>query len=176
MKLHISGENKISVFVGAQAQPIKKLEAISNPNFSYRYSNLADNFLDIPDSPIAYWVTSNIRRLFKDCNRINDIAEPRQGMATSDNNRFLRLWTEVDYNKIGFLLKSNDEASISDKKWFPYNKGGEFRKWYGNNEYLINWENDGFEVKEYAAKLYKSYTRTIKNIPYYFKEGITYTL
>ncbi|ASS85705.1 restriction endonuclease [Geobacillus lituanicus] len=133
------------------------------------------HFHDIPGSPIAYWASSKVREIFKQNPSLEKIAEPRQGLATSDNNRFLRLWHEVAYLNIGFGCKSNQEAQESKKKWFPYNKGGGFRKWYGNQEYLINWENNGKEIKEYASKLYKSYTRTIKNIPYYFREGITWS-
>lgn len=97
--------------------------------------------------------------------------KPRQGMATSDNNRFLRLWFEVNVEKIMLNAKNQDVASKSLKKWFPYNKGGEFRRWYGNYDYLINWEQNGQEVKEFAISKYNSVTRTIKNIPFYFREG-----
>ena len=102
------------------------------------------------------------------------IAEPRQGMASSDNNRFVRLWSEVLYNKLGLVVSTSEIAIESQKKWFPYNNGGEFRKWYGNNCDLVNWENDGKEVKEYAASLYKSFSRTIKSISCYFKDGGTW--
>jgi type II restriction/modification system DNA methylase subunit YeeA len=165
---------RLEEFKGADLQPIKVKEAVKN-NVDYRYSCDSKSFNAIPGSPIAYWATSQVRDIFKRYPSLQEIAEPRQGLATSDNNRFLRLWHEVAYLNIGFGCKSSQEAQESKKKWFPYNKGGEFRKWYGNQEYLINWENDGKEVKDYAAKLYKSYTRTIKNISYYFKEGITWS-
>ncbi|MEJ9151597.1 BREX-1 system adenine-specific DNA-methyltransferase PglX [Bacillus smithii] len=165
---------RLEEFKGADLQPIKVKEAVKN-NVDYRYSCDSKSFNAIPGSPIAYWATSQVRDIFKRYLSLQEIAEPRQGLATSNNNRFLRLWHEVAYLNIGFGCKSSQEAQESKKKWFPYNKGGEFRKWYGNQEYLINWENDGKEVKDYAAKLYKSYTRTIKNISYYFKEGITWS-
>lgn len=129
----------------------------------------------IPSRPFAYWISEKTLNIFSKMDRFEAMAKPRQGMATSDNKRFLREWYEVDINKINFSANSKDAALKSEKKWFPYNKGGEFRKWFGNNRYVINWEKDGLEVKEYAASLYKSYSRTIKNEEFYFKSGITYT-
>src|SRR5699024_3765231 len=132
-------------------------------------------FSDISGSPIAYWASEQVRKIFKESNELGEIAKPRQGMATSDNDRFLRNWYEVSNKRIGFGFSSSTEAKQSGYKWFPYNKGGSYRKWYGNYEKIINWENDGQEVKELAQKLYKNATRTIKNIPYYFREGITWS-
>lgn len=129
----------------------------------------------IPSKPFAYWVNDNVLNIFASMDKFAAMAKPRQGMATSDNKRFLRDWFEVDINKVNFSAEDSMKAKESGKKWFPYNKGGEFRKWFGNNRYLINWENDGEEVKAYATKLYKSYSRTIKNEEYYFKSGLTYT-
>lgn len=89
-------------------------------------------------------------------------------MSTADNERFLKLWYEVLYNKIGFQIKSREEAKNSKKKWFPYNKGGEFRKWYGNNDYVVNWENDGVELKNFAGSV-------IRNPEYFFQDGMEYS-
>lgn len=142
-----------------------------------RFEQVAtENFAKIPGSPVAYWVSESLLSDFEKGKRLGDLAKPRQGMATSDNNRFLRLWYEVDYKKTNFEARSVDEAVGSKKKWFSYNKGGEYRKWYGNNDYVVNWENDGKEVKEYATKLYKCVTRTIKNIQYYFQPCFTWSL
>jgi len=141
-----------------------------------RFSHVnSDHFLKIPGIPIAYWVSNNLINNYKTGKLMGEIAKPRQGMATCDNNRFLRRWYEVNNSKLGFNCSSIEECKNKSEKWFPYNKGGSFRKWFGNNEYVINWENDGLEVKQYAVQLYKSVTRTIKNIQFYFKEGITYT-
>lgn len=124
----------------------------------------------LPGKPIAYWVNSAHVSAFRN-KTISDYGKTRQGMATSDNNRFLRYWYEVDKNNIEFeSMNSGSNAA----KWFPYNKGGGFRKWYGTAAYVVNWENDGKEIKDYAAKLYGSYTRTIKNIGEYFKEAIAW--
>jgi len=141
----------------------------------YKYSTCQKNLVGVPGNPIAYWMSRNVENILKNSNHMGEIAKPRQGMSTSDNDRFIRLWHEVRYSDMGMRIKSSEESIKSNKKWFPYNKGGEFRKWYGNNDYVVNWQYDGLEIKEYASKLYKNYSRTIKNIQYYFKEGITWT-
>lgn len=139
------------------------------------YPNIPQtNFSKIPGSPIAYWVSENAFDIFQYANEINEVANPRQGMATSDVNRFIRFWSEVSYDKVNLNCRNRDEARSSFKKWYPHNKGGGTRKWYGNNMYLVNWENDGKEVLGYAAKLYGSPTRTIKNLNYYFKPSVTW--
>lgn len=132
------------------------------------------NYAEIPGSPIGYWVCENVRKIFQN-KTIGEIAAPRQGLATSDNNRFLRLWFEPSNNNISYNSSTRLEALESGCKWFPYNKGGSFRKWYGNNEFIINWAHDGQELLAFAASLYGSPTRTIKNINYYFQESITWS-
>ena len=135
----------------------------------------AADFKKIPGSPIAYWVGENVRTIFLSTPKLEDSAKPRQGMASSDDKRFVRQWTEVSWSKIGIDCGDATIAKNTNKKWFPYDKGGSYRKWYGNNEFLVNWENDGKEVLGYAASLYGSPTRTIKSISMYFREGITWT-
>lgn len=134
-----------------------------------------EEYLSIDGAPIAYWVSKKVRKIFRNSEKILNFARPRQGVKTLDNDRFLKLWFEVDYEKIRFNIKSIDESIKSRGKWFPYNKGGSYRKWYGNNEYLVNWENDGDEMKKFAIEKYNSVTRTITNIPYFFKEGLTWS-
>lgn len=133
-----------------------------------------DQFNCIDGSPVAYWLSDTTISAFNN-KTLGDYAKPRQGMATSDNNRFLRYWFEVESNKICYDATDESVAEKSKCKWFPYNKGGSYRKWYGNNEYLLNWENNGLEVKALATKLYKCVTRTIKNIQFYFRRGITWS-
>ncbi|MGB4438743.1 MAG: BREX-1 system adenine-specific DNA-methyltransferase PglX [Sedimentibacter sp.] len=147
------------------------IEYLNKVYKGYFYIISQNDYCQLPRMPIAYWVTSKVINIFNNNKIISDFGRTRQGMATSDNNRFLRLWHEVEFNNIDF---NNDGKTVSEFKWFPYNKGGGFRKWYGTASYLINWKNDGKEVKEYAAKLYGSYTRTIKNINEYFKESIAW--
>ncbi len=134
-----------------------------------------DDFKKISGSPVAYWVSDKVRGLFNQCVTIGEIASPRQGLASSNNDRFLRFWYEVDKVRVNYNAKNHKEAKDSAAKWFPYNKGGTYRKWYGNNDFLVNWENDGKELMEFAASLYGSPTRTIKNIQHYFKESITWS-
>lgn len=103
-----------------------------------------------------------------------DIAEPKQGLATADNNRFLRLWFEVSSEKTYFTATDSIQAFYTGAKWFPYNKGGEYRKWYGNNDYVVNWEKDGFEIKNILGKNGKIASRA-QNIKFYFREAITWS-
>lgn len=159
---------KLSDFKGAKNQPIKTLEAIKNPNCDWRFQAKQKDFEKIPGSPIAYWVSDKVREIFEKNQKLGDIGEAKQGLATADNNRFLRLWNEVNYNKIGYNMSNSEEALESKKKWFPYNKGGEFRKWYGNQEYLLNWENDGYEIKNFKKAV-------VRNPNYYFKESISWS-
>lgn len=126
-----------------------------------------DNFAKIPGSPIAYWASQQTIGSFQQ-GILADIADTKQGFATGDNNRFLRLWQEVEWSKVGLNCNSRKEAKESKKKWFPTNKGGSYRKWYGNNIYLANWENDGSEMKSFRGSV-------IRNPQYYFREGITWS-
>lgn len=139
------------------------------------YTISSADFARIPGSPVAYWVTNRLREVFETSPGIGETAAPRQGLASSDDRRFVRLWHEVDIARAEFAAVSREQAKASGKKWFPFNKGGEFRKWYGNILHVINWENDGHDLLGYAASLYGSPTRTIKNIAYYFKPGATWT-
>lgn len=167
---------KLSEFKGGmEVQREKVVEALKDNSCAYFYETSATNFSKIPGSPIAYWVSDNFIQAFRN-KTMGEVAKPRQGMATSDNNKFLRLWYEIAENKM--CLNAADEivAEQSGKKWFPYNKGGEYRKWYGNNDFLINWEYNGQEVKALATKLYKTVTRTIKNMQFYFKPCISWSL
>lgn len=150
----------------------KEQEFFNDKNY---YQATQKEFDKIPSSPIAYWVSDKIREAFEKNKKLGDIGEAKQGLATADNNRFLRLWNEVNYNKIGFGMSNSDEALESMKKWFPYNKGGEKRKWYGNQEYLVNWENDGYEIKNFYDEKGKLRSRP-QNTEYYFRNSISWGL
>ena len=133
-----------------------------------------DNFSKIPGSPVAYWASKTVLELFEQkC--IDNYVLFRQGMATSDNNRFLRLWYEVLLTKENFNATDLRDAEQSNKKWFAYNKGGEYRKWYGNAEYVVNWENDGREMKAYTSTLTQGMNVRLKSREYYFKECISWS-
>ena len=165
---------KLSDFKGAKNQPIKTLEAVKNPNCNWRFQAKQKDFEKIPGNPIAYWVSDKIREIFEKNQKLGDIGEAKVGLQTGDNNKFLRLWNEINYNKIGYNMSNSQEALESKKKWFPYNKGGEFRKWYGNQEYLVNWENDGYEIKNFYDEKGKLRSRP-QNTEYYFKESISWS-
>ena len=137
-----------------------------------RYAADQSNFSKIPGSPVAYWLSLAALKCF-DGAVLSDFADTKTGMQTCDNNRFLRLWFEVDIQK-ECLHNANEKTTVeTDVKWIPYNKGGDFRKWYGNQDYVLNWQHDGDEAKAYAVSLYKCVTRTIKNIPYFYRETIS---
>ncbi|SKA70304.1 Methyltransferase domain-containing protein [Eubacterium uniforme] len=140
-----------------------------------RYSANQFSYDNIPGKTFAYWVSKDMFKIFANNNKLTSYAYTKGGMGTSDNDRFLRLWYEVELNNIAFGVKNHSDADNRREKWFPYNKGGSYRKWYGNNDYLVNWQNNGKEIKEYAAKLYKSYSRTVKNIDSFFLEGATWS-
>ena len=154
---------------GMEVQRQKTLEAIANHNCGFYYEQNTDNFSKIPGSPVAYWVGDSVYKAYQYPN-LDEIAQPRHGLATSDNARFLRLWFEVPADKESLWNKCD-----YSKKWFPMNKGGAFRRWYGNLEWVINYENDGKEIKEYAISIYKCSSRTIQNTQFYFKESLTWS-
>ena len=133
-----------------------------------------DIFNIISGNPIAYWVNEDFANIFASKN-LGEISEPRVGMATADNERFLRVWREVDINNIGFNIKDRSVAIESNRKWFPITKGGEQRKWYGNNDYVVNWFNDGFDIRNF--KDIKGKVRSHNyNLDYIFKPGLTWTV
>ena len=127
-----------------------------------------ENFEKIPGCPIGYWVSSNIFDIFESNTKIVDFSPARIGMMTTDNVRFLRFWHEIGYHAIGFSYKSREEAASSMTKWFPYNKGGGFKKWYGLNELIVNWQFGGKEIIENGMT-------SFRGKDFYFKEGITWS-
>jgi len=139
----------------------------------YNRTNQA-NFSKIPGSPIAYWASQNLIKDFEIGTRMDSLVEPRQGLATANNNRFLRMWYEVNNSKINFNAHSIHESVLSEQKWFPYNKGGSYRKWYGNYDYIVNWENDGQEIRNFKWPNGKVRSVT-RNPSYYFHEAITWS-
>ena len=132
------------------------------------------DFENVPGSPVAYWTSAEVFKLFSRDSLKNHI-DARNGMSTTDNNRFLRFWPECNFEKIGFACETAESAKKSRKKWFPYNKGGEFRRWYGNNSYVVNWFNDGEEMKKCVAENYGSYSKELRSEDRYFDEGISWS-
>ena len=133
------------------------------------------DFEKIPGMPIGYWASEKLLENFEKGIKAGDLIEPRQGLATADNDRFLRQWYEVVENKISYDTKSINETENNEYKWYPYNKGGERRQWYGNYDYIVNWENDGSEIRNFKDNKGKLRSRP-QNTPYYFKEAVTWSL
>lgn len=149
-----------------------KREAFLTDKFDYTAN--ADNFSKIPGSPIAYWVSDNMLKAYDSGKTLGEIAFPKTGMTTGDNNRFLRFWYEIDLLKVNLSSNSPEEAKKSQKKWFPYCKGGGFRRWYGYNEYLVNWYNDGYEIKN-NIKDNGLKAASVRSENMYFKPLITWS-
>lgn len=158
--------------IGINGEQEKSESFLSGQN---RYIADSDNFAKIPGSPVAYWVSEKMFLGFRKGLSLKKIGDTRQGMATSDNNRFIRLWHEISINKFGKKHENNQFSLKYKFKWFPYNKGGTYRKWYGNQDYVVNWEDNGNEIISYAKKLYKTATRTIKSISEYFKPSVSWS-
>lgn len=134
-----------------------------------RYTAQQSNFSKIPGSPVAYWVSNKIIAIFSNYPVIDSIAKPRQGLATGDNNKMLRLWFEIDWNRLS-VNSPNLETfqSIKNNRYIPYNKGGNYRKWYGNIDNVIKFDSESY-----------AYLLTVGNhLPsreLYFKESITWS-
>ena len=135
---------RLEDFDRPQWQEPRALEALANPDCGWFYRVNANKFKVIPGSPIDYWATDSAFKSFNEQQFLNEKIDARVGLITGDGNRFLRLWHEVGRSKISF---ENKEGSTQTLKWVPYTKGGEFRLWYGNFDYVVNWERDGWEMK-----------------------------
>jgi type II restriction/modification system DNA methylase subunit YeeA len=164
---------KLTDFYGAELQPQKTLEAITNPSCGWLYRAKPDEFRKIPTSPVAYWVSDRVREIFDSHPPLKTVAPTKQGLATGDNGRFLREWPEVSLDR-SCLHTSRFGSSDDQPRWFPCNKGGAFRKWYGNNRFLVNWEADGVEIKSFVDTSGKLRSRP-QNQSFYFREGLTWS-
>src|SRR5690606_8666387 len=140
------------------------------PPKNERYSSASTADLrKIPGIPIAYWVSDKIRNLFSSNHNLDSFAPCRQGIATADNDRFLRFWSEISSSRMGLKFSNRSDAKRSGFKWLPYNKGGDFRRWYGNNDVLVNWENDGQELFDNRPK------SVIRNPDFFFRPSVSWT-
>lgn len=134
------------------------------------YPNVSQqDFEKIPGCPIGYWVSEKVRETFTRNLPLSAVCKPTQGLATADNGRFLRSWFEVSQNRIGFGFENAASAARSQKKWFPCNKGGGQRKWYGNQSEVIDWEHDGEAIKNYPGAV-------IRNEHCYYKESVAWNM
>ena len=148
-----------------ESQGVALKNGIKKVDCEYRYDVLSDKFEKIPGTPFAYWASDNSLKAFETGTLMSEFARPRQGLKTGDNNRFVRFWFEVDFKKTS--IEKGD-------KWYPYNKGGAYRRWYGNNDNVINWENDGYEIKNFYGDNGRLRSRP-QNLQFMGKEGLTYT-
>ena len=167
---------RLSAFKGDMSvQKQKVLEAIDNPKVEYLYTANQNDFYKIPNSPIAYWASQNLFKDFEKGTPLGQLVDAKVGLQTGDNKKFLRQWFEVQIDNISFSSRSIEESVESKKKWFPYNKGGAYRKWYGNYDYVVNWQNDGYEIRHFTDNRGKVRSRP-QNTDSYFKPSITWSL
>ena len=143
------------------------MEALADPDCGWFHRADADGFGAIPGSPIAYWASHGMIQAFKAFAPLKQIARPTAGIRTGDNERFLRYVWEVEKKKSNFNSPNRNEARACGAKWFPCHKGGGFRKWYGNVDYLINWEDDGRELSSFPGC-------DNAGIRYFFSPGISW--
>ena len=170
---------RLTKYASANEKEIKAIECINSNNHNDVYISSIKNFLKLPSIPMSYWASTRISDIFKETNPLEKIGKPRQGMATTNNDLFLRRWFEICVSHIGFNISSEEESINSRLKWFPYNKGGEQRKWYGNNDYVVNFLDGGREVCQYIDNHSNSkvnHKGRVINREYYFKESISWTL
>ena len=165
---------------GMEVQRQKALEAIKNHDCGFYYEQSTDNFSKIPGSPVAYWLSSKAVTAFDDGNELGKLENVCGGLTTGDNNRFLRLWFEVNLSLISFDTDSMQETEEIRYTWYPMTKGGDYRKWYGNNEYVVNWKNNGEEIKYWVTHNPKDpntkhWSRRLFNTESYFKRIITWS-
>ncbi len=153
-------------FYGANEQPARLKEAIVDPSREWRYSSCTRNFQKISGSPITYWVPQKMLSVFNSNNDISRHFQAKNGMTTGDNDRFLRLWVEIPIQNASLSL---DSRLSTRKRWFPYNKGGAFRKWYGNQDYLVDWESDGSAVKGIKP------VSTPRNTTFFFRPSVSWS-
>jgi len=154
------------------------LLALEQPGCSWRYKVHSAELFKIPGSPVAYWVPARTRAIFQQSRTLGSFAKPRQGLATTNNDKFIRFWYEVELRSIGFGMSSESEAEASRRKWFPIQKGGSYRKWFGNNDLVVNYENNGEAICSYIDNtpgVNVGSSGRVINRQFYFREGITWS-
>ncbi len=165
---------KLSDFRGGmEVQKQKVIEAVNNPECGYRFETSIHSFTSLPGMPIAYWSSKKFGEIFADCSSVDESAAVTNGLFTCDNKRFLRRWYEVPAGEIFFGCTGRTDCEKSTLKWYPYNKGGDFRKWYGNHEYVVNFKYFGKEISEYRVQSGQSASFPGQN--YYFAPSISWS-
>ena len=183
-KGHVKGQKgcfiKLSDFRGSANQGPKTLEAINNRDCGWFFETAQNEFKKIPGSPVAYWLSEILTLSFSENKKIADEGPVRIGLQTGENNRFLRFWWEVSINKFCPSFESNSKPTPEGIKWFPYNKGGQFKKWIGGQDFVVNWSDNGREIIEYqeylnSIKPANSRMGIANSSELYFKESISWS-
>lgn len=179
------GHNPITAWVNRNTKMDFKMIAIRLVDYCYsrrdekepeffkdrnRYVAEQDNFSKIPGSPVAYWLSKTVIEPYKE-KVVSDYGFARSGLQTGNNDLYLKYWDEVDYNKIAFGMENKEQFIHTKKKWTPQIKGGDYRKWYGNFDYIVNWENDGYEIRKCSS----SRLNAMGNDELFFKSGVTWS-
>ncbi|WBT09184.1 hypothetical protein PAB09_02265 [Corynebacterium sp. SCR221107] len=133
------------------------------------------DFAAIPGSPVVYWLSEKMRAAFRVGISLGEATNLAVGLQTGNNDRFLRYWWEVSHKRTTFGCTSREEAKNSQARWFPYNKGGNFRKWYGNQEYVVNWENDGEEIRSFGTENGGRARSRAQNTETYFSSSVSWS-
>ncbi len=169
-----SGYIRLTDFRGADRQGPKTLEAIKNPDCGWFFRASTTDFKKIPGSPIAYWVSNRIADCFTSNPYVMDQIKLKAGISTGDNTIFERKWFEISRSTLKLNTTSCEETKVNGMKWYPCQSGGDFRKWYGNHNIVVNWANNGQEIRRHGLENGKLRS-AIRNESYYYKEGITWS-
>ena len=165
---------KLSEFSGGMEVQKEKVLNATTTNTNYKFYSNTQKYNNIPLYPIAYWADETVVAPFNKGHLIEEETSIKVGLQTGDVNKFIRFWFEVNFDNIEFNCTSCEETNYINKKWYPHNKGGNYRKWYGNNYHVVNWKNNGFEIKNNRNKNGKLKSRP-QNSDFYFKKGLTYS-
>jgi type II restriction/modification system DNA methylase subunit YeeA len=179
-KGHLCGQKgsyiRLSEFRGSANQGPRTLEAIRNRDCGWCFEAAQDEFKKIPGSPLAYWVSERVFQLVEESQRLGDIGVGRMGLATGNNDRFVRIWHECGHSNIGLGYPDRMSATASGLRWFPYAKGGQYRKWYGNNEHVVDWFEDGNEIRTTLHPSGKRIWAHNFNLDHIFQSSVTWAL
>ena len=144
-------------------------EAAANNDHMLRFETSASTLAVIPGRPIVYWASRQMLNAFEAGVPLGEVAPAKQGLATADNERFLRQWFEVSGDRSYKQASDREDAQASGARWFPYNKGGQFRRWWGNQDYVLNWKDGGRELWEFRPR------SVIRNPDFYFRNSVSWS-